>query len=181
MRHWYGEASGKGRSISDTLRRSYINRHLERLFGGSQPSAAGGSNGGGACRPAHPGSGRRQLPCRRLSARWPLLAAKRLPQARTPSWSPPPVERLGIPVYLSGMARGLLGRDDPLQLRHQRRQALKEADCVILAGAPLRFPPRLWTADPPFGHADRRQPQPQGRAPEPPPGHRRHRRRRPVP
>ncbi len=49
------------------------------------------------------------------------------------------VERLGIPVYLSGMARGLLGRDHPLQMRHQRRQALREADCVLLAGVPCDF------------------------------------------
>jgi acetolactate synthase-1/2/3 large subunit len=44
-----------------------------------------------------------------------------------------------MPVYLSGMARGLLGRDHPLQMRHQRRQALREADCVLLAGVPCDF------------------------------------------
>ena len=49
------------------------------------------------------------------------------------------VARLGVPVYLSGMARGLLGRDHPLLLRHQRRQALREADCVLLAGVPCDF------------------------------------------
>lgn len=49
------------------------------------------------------------------------------------------ITHLGIPVYLSGMARGLLGRDHPLQLRHQRRQALSEADCVLLAGTPCDF------------------------------------------
>ena len=49
------------------------------------------------------------------------------------------VQKLGIPVYLSGMARGLLGRDDPLQMRHQRRVALREADCVLLAGVPCDF------------------------------------------
>src|SRR5690606_12745976 len=49
------------------------------------------------------------------------------------------VARLGVPVYLSGMARGLLGRDHPLQMRHQRRQALREADCVLLAGVPCDF------------------------------------------
>jgi len=42
-------------------------------------------------------------------------------------------------VYLSGMARGLLGRDHPLQMRHQRRMALREADCVLLAGVPCDF------------------------------------------
>jgi thiamine pyrophosphate-dependent acetolactate synthase large subunit-like protein len=42
-------------------------------------------------------------------------------------------------VYLSGMARGLLGRDHPLQMRHARRDALREADCVLLAGVPCDF------------------------------------------
>ncbi len=37
------------------------------------------------------------------------------------------------------MARGLLGRAHPLQRLHQRRQALREADCVLLAGAPCDF------------------------------------------
>ncbi len=37
------------------------------------------------------------------------------------------------------MARGLLGRDHPLQMRHQRRSALREADCVLLAGVPCDF------------------------------------------
>ncbi len=49
------------------------------------------------------------------------------------------VKRLKIPVYLSGMARGLLGMDCELQLRHKRRQALKDADLVILAGVPCDF------------------------------------------
>lgn len=49
------------------------------------------------------------------------------------------VERMGVPVYLSGMARGLLGRGHPLQLRHKRREALKGADVVVLAGVPNDF------------------------------------------
>lgn len=49
------------------------------------------------------------------------------------------VQALGVPVYLSGMARGLLGAADPVQLRHQRREALREADVVLLAGVPADF------------------------------------------
>jgi acetolactate synthase-1/2/3 large subunit len=49
------------------------------------------------------------------------------------------VSALGLPVYLSGMARGLLGPDHPRQLRHLRKQALREADLVILAGTPCDF------------------------------------------
>lgn len=46
---------------------------------------------------------------------------------------------IGAPVYLAGMARGLLGRTHELQLRHNRGQALKEADCVIVCGFPFDF------------------------------------------
>lgn len=49
------------------------------------------------------------------------------------------VERLGVPTYLSGMARGLLGRNNPLQMRHKRRDAIKKADLIILAGVPNDF------------------------------------------
>jgi thiamine pyrophosphate-dependent acetolactate synthase large subunit-like protein len=49
------------------------------------------------------------------------------------------VGSLGIPVFLTGMARGLLGRSHALQMRHQRKKALKEADLVILAGMPCDF------------------------------------------
>jgi acetolactate synthase-1/2/3 large subunit len=49
------------------------------------------------------------------------------------------VEKLGLPVYLSGMARGLLGRAHPLHMRHKRSRALREADLVILAGVPCDF------------------------------------------
>ena len=49
------------------------------------------------------------------------------------------VRSLGVPVFLSGMARGLLGRQDSLQLRHRRKEALREADLVILAGVPCDF------------------------------------------
>jgi acetolactate synthase-like protein len=46
--------------------------------------------------------------------------------------------KLGIPTYLSGMARGLLGLHD-LHLRHARSKAIKGADVLILAGLPIDF------------------------------------------
>lgn len=49
------------------------------------------------------------------------------------------LETLDIPVYLSGMARGLLGKGHKLQRRHKRRNALKEADVVLLSGVPNDF------------------------------------------
>ena len=49
------------------------------------------------------------------------------------------IEKLNIPIWLSGMGRGLLGKDHPLQMRHKRTKALKEADLVILCGVPCDF------------------------------------------
>src|SRR5688572_9066362 len=46
---------------------------------------------------------------------------------------------LGAPVFLAGMARGLLGRTHELQLRHNRGAALKEADVAIVCGFPFDF------------------------------------------
>jgi acetolactate synthase-like protein len=49
------------------------------------------------------------------------------------------IQALGVPAYLGGMARGLLGRQHRLQMRQKRREALKDADVVILAGAVCDF------------------------------------------
>ena len=49
------------------------------------------------------------------------------------------VEKIGVPVYLSGMARGALGAEHDLLLRHKRRNALKESDLVVLSGVPCDF------------------------------------------
>jgi acetolactate synthase-like protein len=46
---------------------------------------------------------------------------------------------LGVPVYLAGMARGLLGRSHELQLRHNRGTALKSADVIVVCGFPFDF------------------------------------------
>lgn len=49
------------------------------------------------------------------------------------------INRLGIPFYLTGMSRGLLGDSNPLQFHYKRNEALFEADLVILAGVPCDF------------------------------------------
>ncbi|XP_065908425.1 2-hydroxyacyl-CoA lyase 2-like [Dysidea avara] len=49
------------------------------------------------------------------------------------------LESLGVPCFLAGMSRGLLGRDSPIHIRQQRRDALKEADVVFLIGTVCDF------------------------------------------
>jgi len=46
---------------------------------------------------------------------------------------------MGVPTFLSGMARGLLGRNSRYHVRQNRRQALREADVVIMAGTVADF------------------------------------------
>ncbi|TMA29524.1 MAG: thiamine pyrophosphate-binding protein [Deltaproteobacteria bacterium] len=48
-------------------------------------------------------------------------------------------ERLGAPVYLNGAGRGCLPADHPLFFSQTRKEALAEADLVLIAGTPLDF------------------------------------------
>ena len=139
IRQWYAEASGQGRSIGERLLRFYLTRHVARMFDGSgEPPVAHMR----AVRTPRPSDAQLRRTLAALAkARRPLMVigSQAMVQADQARQLAEAVRQLGIPVYLSGMARGLLGRQHPLQLRHQRRQALREADCVLLAGVPCDF------------------------------------------
>jgi acetolactate synthase-1/2/3 large subunit len=49
------------------------------------------------------------------------------------------IDSLGIPTFLGGTARGLLGHKSDIQFRHKRSKALREADVVVVAGFPFDF------------------------------------------
>ncbi len=49
------------------------------------------------------------------------------------------VEEIGIPTFLAGGARGLLGQYSDLQFRHKRSKALRSSDFAIIAGFPFDF------------------------------------------
>jgi acetolactate synthase-like protein len=68
-----------------------------------------------------------------------VIGSQALVGVRDPRRLADAVRALGIPVYLGGMARGLLGRHSELQFRHARGKALKEADLVLVAGFPFDF------------------------------------------
>ena len=139
VRQWYADAAGKGTTLPDQALRWYLQRHTQHMFEGSQQAALPRRRP-----PDTPQAGehaqRATLAALRKSQR-PLLVigSQAVVQAAAAPALAAAVQRLGIPVYLSGMARGLLGRDHPLHMRHQRRNALREADCVLLAGVPCDF------------------------------------------
>ncbi len=139
IRGWYADAAGKGTALADRALRWYLNRHAARMFAGSAavqiaapPAAVAPQCGEGALERAAAALARAERPLLVIGSQALLRAGRAEALAEA-------VGRLGVPVYLSGMARGLLGREHPLQRRHARRNALREADCVLLAGVPCDF------------------------------------------
>ena len=68
-----------------------------------------------------------------------IIGSQALVNTRSPEIVADAARRLGLPTFLGGMARGLLGRTSDIQFRHKRSKALKAADVVIIAGFPFDF------------------------------------------
>jgi thiamine pyrophosphate-dependent acetolactate synthase large subunit-like protein len=139
IRQWYADAAGKGTSLAERALRWYLNRHARRMFALSEQAAgvqlravATPRAADGALHAAMAALGNCERPLM-------VIGSQAVVQATEVHHLAAAVATLGLPVYLSGMARGLLGRDHPLQMRHQRRHALREADVVLLAGVPCDF------------------------------------------
>ena len=139
VRQLYGGQGGPARSLGARALQTYLRYHVSRLFAGASkplPVAPGTAELG----EASVGDIKR---ARRLlaAAKRPVLMIGSQATLEAPAIGElaTAVERLELPVYLSGMARGLLGKGHRLQMRHKRRQALKAADLVILAGVPCDF------------------------------------------
>lgn len=138
VRTWYGADRG-GKSLADKVVKAYLNYHVNRMFAGASEARAGGVVQVAAPAP-DPGALRKAAE-QLAQAKRPLMlvGSQALLDPQCVGGLVAALEKIGAPVYLSGMARGLLGRDHPLQMRHQRREALREADFVMLAGVPADF------------------------------------------
>ncbi len=139
IRQWYADAGGKGTSLPDRLLRMYLNHHVKRMFDSSEQVVPPQVRP--VVPPRAPDATLKTAANALAAAQRPLMVigSQALVMAGEADRLAAAVTKLGIPVYLSGMARGLLGRDHPLQMRHQRRNALRESDCVLLAGVPCDF------------------------------------------
>ncbi len=124
--------------MSNRVVRAYLNRHARRLFAGTD---AGDVPTEELVVPAPASRVIERTVQKIASARRPLLivGSQAVVDARQATATAQAIDRIGMPVYLSGMARGLLGPSHPLHRRHQRRKAIQEADLVLLAGVPSDF------------------------------------------
>jgi acetolactate synthase-1/2/3 large subunit len=143
VRRFYGvTASEKQRSVFERLRRAHIERHLKRLFSSTAAKKLRGllTSGPASIHVIDDRMARRAALLLGKAHRPVLLiGSQALLSPDDAAGLVRAVELLGLPVYLSGMARGLLGPDHPLQARHRRKEALREADLVLLAGVPCDF------------------------------------------
>lgn len=140
VRQWYAaKTDAPVRGLAGRAVRFYLRRHLRRLLEGAPPSSGAPAV---AVSPV-PASESRVAEVAGLLARAErpvlLVGSQALHEPGQAPELATAIGRLGVPVYLSGMARGLLGAESPLQLRHRRKEALREADLVILVGVPCDF------------------------------------------
>jgi acetolactate synthase-1/2/3 large subunit len=139
VREWYGAKAGReALTLGERARRWYVGRHLDRLFGGPIEEAGAPAL---VPAPAPEEASVRKAAALLVRAERPVLlvGSQALLSVADTGALAEAVRALGVPVYLSGMARGLLGAGDPLQARHKRKEALREADLVVLAGVPCDF------------------------------------------
>lgn len=141
VKEWYGVKSKDvpPRNIQEHVIQWYVNYHARKIFDGKD------NNSFNAPRvptiPTHSPSDIEKAVARLQQAKKPvmILGSGAMMQPRKAADLATAIEKLGIPVYLSGMGRGLLGKENALQMRHKRKEAIKESDLVVLAGVPNDF------------------------------------------
>ncbi|MEM7154094.1 MAG: thiamine pyrophosphate-binding protein [Myxococcota bacterium] len=140
VREFYGaKAASDAKSLPELALQGYLRLHLARVFAGANRPTPGPR-----IRPRpptpFPGAVARAAKMLEESER-PVfvLGSQATLQADELKRLVASIEKLGVPVYLSGMARGLMGPSHEQWFRHKRTKALKEADLVLLAGVPCDF------------------------------------------
>ncbi len=140
-RAWYGVEPKPGErppSLAKRLERLYLARHLRRIFRDRVEARAAA----GAPSPPLPPAGavaRARRALARSSRPVVVVGSQATLAAGELDELAGALEAVGAPVWLSGSARGLLGAEHPLLFRHRRKEALREADLVLLAGVPCDF------------------------------------------
>lgn len=141
VREWYGAKSKDvpPRNMQERIIQWYINRHAKKIFEGKKDIKFHSPQS--FTIPTHQSSDIDKVISSLKNAKKPLLliGSGAVMQPNQADELSKAVLKIGIPVYLSGMARGLLGKAAELQMRHKRKEAIKDADLIILAGVPNDF------------------------------------------
>ena len=142
VRSWYGAKSKETppKNLQERIVQWYINNHAKNLFAGKD-SVKLDTPVKSFSYPTHSSSQIDKVISKLKSATKPvmLVGSGAMMNPKKANDLAAAVTKLGIPVYLSGMGRGLLGKENNLQMRHHRKDAIKESDLIILAGVPNDF------------------------------------------
>jgi thiamine pyrophosphate-dependent acetolactate synthase large subunit-like protein len=131
VREWYAAAT-RGGGLAGLAQKLFIGQHLARLFAG-RPGAAEVLP---LDLPESDASTLGRVASRLRKAERPVfvLGSQTVGGGVEVDALVEAVTRLGVPVYLAGGARGLIPAESGLAFRHRRKEALREADVVLLAG-----------------------------------------------
>lgn len=141
VREWYGAKSKDvpPRNLQERVIQWYINRHAKKIFEDKDKLDFNAPRK--FIFPTHTNYDLNSVSTQLQKSKKPLLilGSGAMMQPQKADELANAVQQLGIPVFLSGMGRGLMGKENPLQMRHKRKEAIKDADFIILAGVPNDF------------------------------------------
>ena len=141
IREWYMRETGvdKAKNLGSKALKLYLNHHLGKLFSENENQSVNSP-----IEPRIPALNFQDL---NQAVTWlskaerpvVVLGSQTLTQAGKAHLVAKALSAMGIPTYLGGMGRGLLGTSSDIQFRHRRTKALKEADVVLVVGFPFDF------------------------------------------
>ena len=142
VRGMYADMTGGGKSDALPMKalHAVAMAHLYRTFQGADKVVAKPKK-----RPTPPTASRadiKSIASMLESARKPVIVmgSQSVVESMEAQRTADALRALGVPVFLGGCARGLLGRQgSDIQFRHARGKALKEADFVLVCGFPFDF------------------------------------------
>jgi thiamine pyrophosphate-dependent acetolactate synthase large subunit-like protein len=139
VRSWYVKEAGGGKSLFGRAKTAYVESYVYRVFRDKDRFVAAGRFTPDPMEPA-PHKVRRAAELLK-GARKPVLVvgAQTITRSHEAHEVAEAIQAMGVPTFLGGTARGLLGTGCPTQFRHARGKALKDADVVLVTGFPFDF------------------------------------------
>jgi len=133
IREWYAASTPQGSALPDRAVRAYLNYKTKRLFAASDVTDDTSIIDVESLHPSSSDIGRAIGRINKAERPVLVVGSQALVDSSQAGAVAAAVEQIGMPVYLSGMARGLMGSSHLLHHRHQRGKALREADLVSSA------------------------------------------------
>ena len=138
---WYQKETGEGTSLSSRALRLYMKGHLYKQFHTPEVPVELGLPSLRARRPTDTQEQVRAAADLLRQAERPVVVVgnQTLVAGFPPAVAARSLEEIGVPTFLAGMSRGVLGAASPLQYRHKRSKALRRADVAVVVGFPFDF------------------------------------------